>query len=423
MGIAAAGRDRPAAARRGRSGVRVLIASGQWFPDRTSGYARAVSETAWGLARRGHEVTVLVPTCPGKPVEEQEGRLTVVRAVRRSVLPLTFTDIWETRRLSSMLAADFDLAVAHSETQAVGLLWAGLGLPLVLVYHAPVPLEARFDRSFRPFGLRWMAAAALGPALAALERMAVRRATRILVLSDYVRQLLLARYPAAADRVRRVSGGVDVDWFSPGDRAQARSRLGVGEGRLLLFTARRLEPRMGLENLLVAVSRLRRSLPVVLAVAGEGSLREILARRVAGLGLEETVRLLGRVSEEELRDWYRAADLFVLPTVAYEGFGLVTVEALACGTPVVGTPVGATPEILAPLDPDLVAADSDPAALEEAIRRCLGKTGDLLRQRCREYACGRFSWRGVLPSWERALAEVAARQEPIRPEGAGPTGS
>ena len=74
------------------------------------------------------------------------------------------------------------------------------------------------------------------------------------------------------------------------------------------------------------------------------------------------------MEESELRDWYRAADLVVLPTVAYEGFGMVTAEALATGTPVVGTPVGATPELLEPLDPRLVAAGSDPDALAAAIR-------------------------------------------------------
>lgn len=391
--------------------MRVLIASGQWFPDRKSGYARVVSETARGLARMGHEVTVLVPRSPGKPSQEREGGLTVLRAVRRSALPLTFTDIWETRRLASKLSASFDLALAHSETQAAGLLWARLDLPIVLVYHAPVPLEARFARASLPFGARWMATAGLGPALALLERVAVGRATRILVLSEYIRRVLWDRYPGAADRTRLVSGGVDVDWFSPGDRAEARSRLGVADGRPLLFTARRLEPRMGLENLLVAVATLRRSLPVMLAVAGDGSLRGALGRRVAELGLGKTARLLGSVPEEELRDWYRAADLFVLPTVAYEGFGLVTVEALACGTPVVGTPVGATPEILAPLDPDLVAAGSDPAALEKAIRRGLSKTGDRLRRRCREYACARFSWSGVLRRWEAALTEAASTEE------------
>jgi glycosyltransferase involved in cell wall biosynthesis len=387
--------------------MRILVAAGQWFPDRVSGYARVVTETAKGLAERGHEVTVLVPRVPGRPLEERRGGLTVRREVRRSALPLTFTDIWETRRLAARLQTPVDVAVAHDETQALGLLSARLGQPLVLVYHAPAPLELRFERTAARSRARQAAMAALELALARIEATAVARSARILALSDYTKALLCERYPQAAARVRRVSGGVDVEWFSPASREEVRSRLGIGSDQMVLFTARRLEPRMGLENLLAAVGLLRRALPVTLAVAGTGSLAGVLRARVKDLRLEQTVRLLGRVSESELRAWYRAADLFVLPTVAYEGFGLATVEALACGTPVVGTPVGATPEILAPLDPDLVAASVEPSDLAAAIERALGKRDNGLRERCRAYACARFAWTSVLPGWEGALADLA----------------
>ena len=84
------------------------------------------------------------------------------------------------------------------------------------------------------------------------------------------------------------------------------------------------------------------------------------------MGLEGRVELVGHVSDSELALWHRAADVFVLPTVAYVGFGLVTAEALASGTPVVGTRVGATPELLEPLDPRLLAHGTDPEDLAEA---------------------------------------------------------
>jgi glycosyltransferase involved in cell wall biosynthesis len=119
------------------------------------------------------------------------------------------------------------------------------------------------------------------------------------------------------------------------------------------------------------------------------------------------VRLVGRVSDEELRDWHRAADLFVLPTVAYEGFGMVTAEALASGTPVVGTPIGATPELLTPLDPRLVTAGTEPAQLADAVRSGLAASTPAFRARCREYAESRFGWDAAVVEWERALAEAA----------------
>ena len=115
------------------------------------------------------------------------------------------------------------------------------------------------------------------------------------------------------------------------------------------------------------------------------------------------MRFVGRVAEDALPDWYRAADLFVLPTVAYEGFGMATVEALASGTPVVGTPAGATPELLEPLDPRLVAAGSDPDSLAVAIRDALAFIDDDFRDRCRDYAVARFGWDRVTRTWEEEL--------------------
>jgi glycosyltransferase involved in cell wall biosynthesis len=165
---------------------------------------------------------------------------------------------------------------------------------------------------------------------------------------------------------------------------------------------------MGLEELVRALARPEVQATAALAIVGGGSAEGRLRQLVAELGLGSRVRFAGRVGDDELPDWYRAGDLFVLPTVAYEGFGMVTAEALASGTPVVGTPVGATPELLEGLEPSLLAEHADAGSLAAAISRGLALAGPGLAERARAYAVERFGWDAVVARWEAALELAAA---------------
>ncbi len=389
--------------------MRVLVAAGEWFPDSESGFARVVTDTARWLARRGHEVTALVPATEGLPATAIEGSLTIRRAIVRNPLPQTFTDVYQTAKHAQNVNGDgCDVALAHAPGNVVGLKRALPRTPIVQVFHAPHSRELRFDREHLPLGRRRLATYALEPAFVLMERAAMRRSDRILALSDFSRSLIAEDHPAATSRVRRVWGGVDVDRFSPGDgRAAARARLGLHPKGQLLVTVRRLEPRMGIDRLLHAVQRLReQGIPVEIAIVGGGALRSSLQQLAEELGLGAAVRFAGRVDDEVLPDWYRAADLFVLPTVAYEGFGMVTAEALASGTPVVGTPIGATPELIVPLDPTLVAESAEADALAAAIAGALRNTGPKLSAACRDYAEARFGWDHTIDGWEAVLEEA-----------------
>lgn len=389
--------------------MRVLVASGTWYPER-NGVARVATEVGRRLAERGHEVTALVPATDEGPAEEQDGSLNVRRVIRRGLLPLTVKDALETTRHSRGLGP-FDVVVAHGPTIAVGLARARLKGPLVLVYHASLPRELRFMRARLPWGRERGVAYLNEPITVLLERAAVKRSRRILILSEFSRSLLMADHPEESRKVRKLVAGVDTSSFSPGDgKHAARERLQLDPRRRLLLTVRRAEPRMGIDQLLRAVRTLN-SEEIDLAVVGGGLLTDDFRRLSVSLGVSDRVRFAGRVAEEELPDWYRAADLFVLPTVAYEGFGMATLEALATGTPVVGTPVGATPELLEPLDPRLIARNSDPDSLAAAIRDAMALENDDFRARCRDYAVTRFDWRGVMQAWDEALLEVAALQD------------
>jgi glycosyltransferase involved in cell wall biosynthesis len=395
--------------------MRILVATDQWFPDRMGGVARVATDTARGWAAKGHEVVVIAPRHEGEPEEKtsEDGALRLLRVLPRGRVPQTLSDPGATRRWALRLAGEtFDVVVAHCSTTACGLLSARLGRPLVYIFHADAAKEARYLREQARPGRLWLAAVVFEGRLRRLTRKALNGAADVIVLSDFSRRILYESSPAVAAGATLLSGAVDTSVFTPAGREEARAQLGVSHGTRLVFTVRRFAPRMGLENLVMAVWHLEDLPDLRVAVAGGGNGLDLAGLRDR-LGLEDRVDLLGRVSDRVLTLWHRAADLFVLPTVAYEGFGLVTAEALASGTPVVGTRVGATPELLEPLEPRLLAHGTDPEDLAEAIRTGLTLATPELRARCREYALARLSWDTLLPDWERVLENAARgdRQE------------
>jgi len=146
-------------------------------------------------------------------------------------------------------------------------------------------------------------------------------------------------------------------------------------------------------------------------VAGSGPEEGIFRKIWEELDLKDCVSFPGWISEEELRRAMASCDLFVLPTVAYEGFGMVTAEAMASGVPVLGTPVGATSELLGAIDPRLIteSAQSESLALgierllcEESLRLDLGKA-------CRAWAEKNLAWEthmeGLSGVYRQALQE------------------
>jgi glycosyltransferase involved in cell wall biosynthesis/peptidoglycan/xylan/chitin deacetylase (PgdA/CDA1 family) len=402
--------------------MRILVSTDQWYPDLMGGIARVAAGTALRWARAGHEIVVLAPEHDAAPGEEslEGGSLRLLRVLPRGRVPQTISDTRATRRWASSLAGEgFDVSVAHTATTAYGLLRSRVDAPLVYVFHADVARENRYLRTVLPPGRDRLAARVFEHPLRHMDVVSLREAAAVVVLSRFSRGLLTELAPVAAVRAVHVHGAVDTETFRPEGREEARDRLGVPEGQRLVLTVRRLVPRMGLEQLLDAAAMLRDVEGLRIAIAGRGSLEDALREQASRLGLGELVRFLGRVPDEDLPLWYRAADLFVLPTEAYEGFGLATAEALASGTPVVGTPAGATPELLEPLEPRLLTGGTEAGHLAAGIRTGLDLATPELRERSRRHAVEQYSWDAVLPAWNDVL-EAAAGRAPRRPRENGP---
>ncbi len=241
-------------------------------------------------------------------------------------------------------------------------------------------------------------------------------AHQILFLSEYTRRRFLDYYPLKKTRLLMVPGGVDVEAFRPAEegRRPNRNDLGLPESVPVFLTVRRLEARMGLSNLIDAAALIRDRLPdaeFFLAIVGKGSLETKLREQIKRHGLEERVRLFGKLDADRLTDIYRAADLFVLPTAEIEGFGLVTVEALASGLPVMGTPVGATAEILNRVDPAWLFKDASPGAIADGLEKFLKDPKPFTDKKplCRQIAVENYGWEQVVDRLEEELFDFGAK--------------
>ena len=349
------------------------------------GAERVLREQARGLRRRGHQVSVVVRA----PFNDPRHQVSVhdvpeyrFVASRRNDPAFMLSSIARSIQVfdRARVAMAPDAVVIHQSLSGLGPIlrrrakaggWVYLCLSLAHEeYLSRTPAgRTPFERARRAFNARlrrWC------------EEAVIRRCAQVVVLSEFMKRRVLITHGVPEAQLHIIPGAADPNQFHPpDDPVEVRRQLQLPLNKVLLFTVRNLVPRMGLENLLHAIEKLGEDARDLLVfIGGEGPLRPALERLIQDLRLTDQVRLLGFISEDRLPKYYQAADLVLMPTYQLEGFGLVTIEALACGALVLGTPVGAIPEVLARVDPALVADGIDGVALASGIRRLLRRFRD-----------------------------------------------
>ena len=393
--------------------LRVLLVADVSPTQVIGGAERVLYEHMSRLAREGHAVHCLTKT------EEKEenvpnriggGVLHCFRGVSNSTALFFVSFLWRCRRKFKYLLRDntFDIINFHQPLSAMGVLtvYKSWNIPRVYTFHSLwfQEYEIRITKDENSMGffkktlsLFWIQ---LNIGLRRIiERVCLKAANQIIVLSDFSKEQLIKYHRVPASKISLIPGGVDTERFIPlpdQRRKIVKRELGVPEEGFLLLTVRNLGPRMGLDNLVKAMAMVvAKRQDVYLVIGGAGSLETELQSLTFQLGLEPYIRFEGFIPEAKLPQYYQAADLFLLPTRCLEGFGLVTVEALACGTPVLGTPVGGTVEILNGLDPDLLFKSPEPGDIAEKILHFLSLSEmDLrrLREKCRQWVLEHYDW-------------------------------
>lgn len=405
--------------------MNILVVSDSFVPERSGGIAKTVFLEVHGFAARGHRVFVVSRRLhKDSPLHEHNSRYELHRypappegSQWNRLYPL-FTLVALPRLIRDLCARHrFDIAYLHDYFQALAFEGMRLGIPTVTGFYASGYDELRIEIRHGKYGkVGSLAAWPMSWWMRNVQGRALDHADSVLVRSEYTRRRLLQLYPwLERSRISRIPLGVDTDRFQPRRDGNYRRRLGLPEGRPLLLSVRRLAGRMGLENLLLAMRQVARVLPeAFLVIAGKGYLEAKLRAIVEQEGLGDNVCLVGFMPESDLPDLYRAADLFVMPSEELEGFGLSTLEALACGVPVIATPVGANIEVLEGFGHEHFFAGPGADQIATGLIAWLGKGSDWeLQQRCRQYCEHTFSQNIVSAALEDLFRRTIASRLPV----------
>lgn len=375
--------------------MKLLQIGASWISYQFSGLERYYAELVTRLPSLGTEVTGLVYELKDSP--KIAGLNLISFGTQEKNVVRQYLD--QRRLITCNLRNDIDMVVSHCTPSLFPSLEYLGRKPLICHFHGPRYLERAIDGA-HPMSVRLSRY---------IEEQVYARTDHAITLSRYMKRVLVETYHFAEDKISVVPGGVNVDHFKQTiSRQEARRQLGLAIDRPMILSVRRLERRMGLQNLIEAIHEVVRKYPdILLLIAGKGALREELDEQIRSSNLTGHVRTVGAVTEQDLPLLYRAAEFSIVPSSAYEGFGLILLESLASGTPVLGTPVGAIPEVLGPFDESLLLEGASPKHLADGICDTLSGRRKLPSMtECESYAVDRFAWPVVVSSINNVYCEV-----------------
>ncbi len=345
------------------------------FADAPGGAARVAWDILSAMKRRGHRVAMFCTRPAGRRVplgvEVRDG-VEIVR-YEKPVLPP-----WHPNRMRANIDAanaaahkwlgdqSWDTVHVHAPVLGQGVMAAlGSGPRYVTTVHSPIVMEQEVNWAVQGWTGRLKLLLGRG-LLRRLEAEVLRNSQAIHALSAFT-QSKLEFYHGIGDRVNVIPHWCIDKAKRRIRKLEARRRLGWPEWDKIFFSVRQLRMRYGLDVAINAFGNLPQRYGYKYFIAGEGPLRPALEKQIAERELNERVHLMGRVSDKDLELAYQAADIFVLPTVALECFGLIILESLSWGCPLIATDAGAIPEVLGRIFPGGTIPAGDVDALREKL--------------------------------------------------------
>ena len=357
----------------------------EWFGDRPGGLDRYYYDCCQYLPQADINITGLLAGSD-KVIQQSNGQVQAFASPTDSLIQRWLK--MRTAFRQNIIDNQYDLVVSHFALYTFPILNQLPNIPLVTHFHGPWALESDVEKP-KPMAI-WLKKQ--------IEKTVYNRSSQFIVLSQTFRDILHQEYQVPLEKIQIIPGGVDINRFNINpSRTEARQQLNWHPNKTIIFCIRRLAKRMGLENLITAMVQVCSKYPdILLYIAGRGALAQTLQTQINQLELTDNIKLLGYIPDEQLPLCYRAANFSVVPTVSLEGFGLIVVESLAAGTPVLGTPIGGIPEILRPFSEDLVFEGYQPEQLARGIIEAL--SGDRFlpsSQACLDYVQENYHWQAI----------------------------
>ena len=336
---------------------------------------------------------VRVVHLPGGPVEAAVGEL-------YEHLPSFLEEMMSFCREEG---AEYDVVHSHYWLSGwLGQRMAGkLGIPHVVTFHtlALIKMQSR--------------AGEVEPAeREVVERETMLSADRIVAFSGHERDAMAGLYGADPGKVRLAPCGVDLDRFRPMDQKEVRRQLGLNGEKLLLYVGR-VEPLKGLDLLVETAAQMEAGDEGVrMMVVGGGGPGEPETDRVRRLAedrqVDDLIEFVGRVDQEQLPLYYNAADVCLVPSY-YESFGLVALESMACGTPVVASRVGGLPTLVHHGHTGYLKPWRCPEAFANSVEMIISS------ERLQESLGQAARRRAEMMGWESVAAMISAEYRALRP--------
>jgi glycosyltransferase involved in cell wall biosynthesis len=386
------------------------------------GAERVLYEQTTRLARRGHNVFLIT-----RKLSNRKKNYEIIDGVNEWRYPfnkkniLTFlcsTWIYSKRLFETLhQKIHFDCINFHQPFSSIGVIHSNLSTPISKIYTCHSlsfeefisrnlnnhSFQSRFTNHIQKRGHK------------KFEKDILKKSNKIVVLSKFTKGKIINTHQIHRDKIKVIPGGVNLDKFLPTiDKIEIRKRLNIPSNKIILFTVRNLVQRMGLENLIIAFNDLiKKDAEIYLVIGGEGKLKTGLIALAKSFGIEDHIHFVGFIPEEQLPSYYQMADLFVLPTKELEGFGLVTLEAMASGLPVAGTPVGGTKEILGNFESSFLFKGTDP----DSMSRLISEKYNLIKRdpqkwqeisyQCRKFVEKNYSWEKNIDALEELILKTS----------------